>query len=156
MGTLFKEGYDVFFDLWDRISDQKKKKKRHLSEDLSAIASLLDGIIVKFKQKEIPRREAKELGGLIFNAKNLAAPFKKSYPELAAVFDTQLVKVGSEMQIADYYLEDEVREDRLSDDKKNVVLSFTAQNQINEACKEIERAAGVISAYSMLFKQLGE
>jgi hypothetical protein len=155
MGAV-KDGYDIIFDLWDRITGQKKKKKRHLSDDLSAIASLLDDVKIKLKQREIPRREAKELGGLIYNAYKLATPFKKEYPELADVFDIQLKKIGVEMQIADYFIEEELRDDRLSDDKRNLLLSFGAQNQIDEACKELERAAGVISSYSRLFKQKGE
>lgn len=155
MGTV-KDVYDVFFDIWDRIAGQKKKKRRQLSEALSDIALLLDKVNEKFKHREIPRREAKELGGLIYNANELSAPFKKEYPELAKVFDIQLKKIGDEMQVADYFIEKELREDRLSDDKKNLILSFGAQKQIDEACKELERAAGVISSYSKLFKQKGE
>jgi hypothetical protein len=155
MGVL-KDGYDIIFDIWDRITGQKRKKKRQLSEDLSAIASLLDGVKAKLKQREIPRREAKELKGLINNANALSTPFKKEYPELATVFDVQLEKIGSDMQIADYFIEEELRDDRLSDDKKNLKLSFGAQSQIDEACKELERAAGVISSYSRIFKQKGE
>lgn len=155
MGIL-KDAYDIFFDVWDRITGQQKKKKRQLSEDLSAIASLLDSVKLKFKNREIPRREAKELGALIYNANKLATPFKEDYPELAAVFDVQLKKIGDEMQIADYFIEEELRVDRLSNDQKNLILSFGAQNQIDSACKELERAAGIISSYSRLFKQMGE
>ena len=155
MGAI-KDGYDIFFDIWDRITGQKKKKKRLLSDDLSAIASLLDSVKEKFKKKEIPRREANELAGLIYNADRLATPFKKKNPELATVFDTRLKDIGNQMQIADYFIEEELREDRLSDDKKNLILSFTAENQINEACRELERAAGILSSHSRLFKQEGE
>lgn len=155
MGVI-KDTYDIFFDLWDRITGQKKKMKRQLSDYLNAIASLLDSVKEKFKKKEIPRREAKELAGLIYNADRLATSFKTKYPELATVFDTQLKHIAREMQSADYFIEEELKEDRLSDDKKNLILSFTAENQINEACKELERAAGTISSYSKLFKQEGE
>ena len=154
--SVVKDSYEIFFDIVDRITGQKKKKKRQLSENLGDIASLLDDVRQKFKDNEIPRREAKELTGLIFNANKLAIPFKEKYPALAEVFDIRLNRIGSEMQIADYSIEEELREDHLSKDKKNLVLSFTAQNQINEACKEMERAAGILSSYSKIFKQEGE
>ena len=116
----------------------------------------MDDIRQKFKKNEIPRREAKALVVLIFNANQLAMPFKEQYPDLANVFDFQLGRIGSEMQIADYSIEENLREDHFSEDKKNLVLSFTAQNQIYEACNEMERAAGILSSYSRLFKQQGE
>lgn len=155
MGVI-KDGYDIFFDLWDRIIGQEKKKKRHLSDYLNQIALLLDSVEERFKKKEIPRREAKELAGLIYHADKMATPFKKKHPELAAVFDTQLKHVAREMQSADYFIEEEVRENRLSINKENLILSFTAEKQIDEACKELERAAGTISSYSKIFKQEGD
>jgi 3-methyladenine DNA glycosylase AlkC len=153
---IIKDSYDIFFDLVDRITGQKKKKKRLLSENLSRIALLLDRIREKFHHKEIPRREAHELRSLTYNAHQMAMPFKEKHPELAAVFEKRFQKIDNLMQLADYFIKEELMENHLSNDKKNLVLSFTAENQIEETIQELERVAGILTSYSNLFKDKGE
>ena len=83
-------------------------------------------------------------------------PFKEKHPELATVFEERFQKIDNLMQLADYFIKEELMENHLSNDKKNLVLSFTAENQIEETIQELERVAGILTSYSNLFKDKGE
>jgi hypothetical protein len=150
MGTV-KDIYDIFFDIIDRATGHKKKKKRILSKYLGDIATLLKNIKEKLSSKEIPSGDSKELARLISESNKLAIPFKKEFPDLAQVFDSQLPNIGSQMQIADYCIDEHLQELRsvshlFSSNNKNLNFSLFAHNQINQSCKELEIAAGIISA----------
>ena len=135
----------------------KKKKLRKLSEDLNRIADLLDRAKEKFKEKEIPKDEAVRLDIVIYYAEELATPFKKKYPKLAEVFDSLLPDIAWQMQLADYVIDGKPRGDApLSDDKKNIRLSFTPEDQINKAYKELGNASSAIKEHSRKFEQLSE
>ena len=135
----------------------KKKKLHKLSEDLNRIADLLDKAKEKIKKKEIPKDEAVRLDVVIDYAEELAAPFKKKYPKLAEVFNSLLPDIASQMQLADYVIDGKPRGDALlSDDKKNIRLSFTPEDQINKAYNELGNASSAIKEHSRKFEQLSE
>jgi hypothetical protein len=135
----------------------KKKKLHNLSEDLKRIADLLDTAKAKIKEKEIPKEEAICLDIVITYAEELATPFTKKYPKLAEVFDSLLPDIASQMQLADYVIDGKPRGDALlSDDLKNIRLSFTPEDQINKAYKELGNASSAIKEHSRKFEQLSE
>ena len=126
----------------------------HLSEDLGAIASLLDAAREKFEKKDVPRREAKELATLINHADQLAGVFKAKHRGIAEVFEQELPQIGRLMRDADFFIDERPRY-RLhsSFDKENPTFPSYAADKIREACEEMQRAAGKISAYSLKYKQ---
>jgi hypothetical protein len=138
-------------------SKGKKKKYRHLSESLERIANHFDKARSRFEKREIPKEEAVALDIIIERAKDLAKPFKKRYPQLAEVFDSLLPEIHYQMQLADYVIDGKPRGDvKLSDDKKNIQLYFTPENQIEIATNKLSVASSILREHSQIFKQEGE
>jgi hypothetical protein len=151
-----KDCYEILAGLWDRLSAEPRRKKLNLSEDLGAIASLLDAAREKFERKQVPRREAKELAILVNHADQLASAFKKQPRELVEVFEKQLPRIGALMRDADYFIDGRPRYSlQPAKDTDDPAFHFHAEDVIRQACEEMQRAAGIISAYSRKYQQGG-
>ncbi|MFD2937728.1 hypothetical protein [Spirosoma flavum] len=156
MGVI-KDVWDIFWDSVNLILGLPKRQKRHLSVALNDIATLLDNIREKFKGRVVPRREAYELIGIINVADKLAQPFKEKYPELAQVFDLQLPMIGKMMRDVDFFIDEKPRYSLHSSyDTKDAQFPAYVKGKIDEACEELERAAGIISSHSKRFKLEGK
>ena len=155
MGTV-KDTYDVLLDLHDRLTGQKRRKQLILSKHLAAIATLLDAACKKLKNREVPRREAKELATLINLADELAAAAKREHSDIAYIFNEQLPRIGRLMRDADFFIDERSRY-RLHDsyDKNDPMFPLLAKASIHHACEEMERAAGIISAYRLKYENEG-
>jgi hypothetical protein len=156
MGTT-KDTYDILSDLWDRLRGGPRRKRLHLSQDLGAIAALLDAACSELQGKRVPRREAKELATVINHAKILAVEFKQDFPDLAVAFAEHLPKVGRLLRDADFFIDERPRY-RLhaTYDTRSPTFPVHAERAIREACEEMQRAAGTLSAYSRRFQQESE
>jgi hypothetical protein len=151
---IAKDSYDIVGDIWDRICGYPHRKKLSLAEYLEKMASLLREVKLKFEKREVPRDEAKYLAGLISDADELASVFKKDYPELAKVFDDQLPRVAQLMCNADFFIDKRPRYQlHESFDIDSPMFPTWAESNIAEACEELQRAAGIVSAYAFRFAQ---
>lgn len=144
---------------WDILSGEMKDKKKNnmkvLSEDLKKIARLLKKAGEKLKDKEIPKEEVLRLEIVISYAEKIAAPFKNKYPKLAEIFENLLPYIASQMQLADYVIDGKIRGDmQLSDNKKNIKLHLTPDNQLDMVVKKIKNVVSVIDEHSLKFEQL--
>ena len=109
---------------------------------------------LKFEKREVPRDEAKKLAVLISDANTLASVFKEDYPELAEVFDRQLPRVAQLMCHADFFIDKRARYHlHESFDIDSPMFPTWAEANIAEACEELQRAAGTVSAYAFRFAQ---
>jgi hypothetical protein len=153
---VVKDTYDILLDLRDRLTGQSRRNQLILSKHLEAIASLLDAAGTKLKNREVPRREAKELATLINLAEELAAASKREHSDIAYIFNEQLPKIGRLMRDADFFIDERSRY-RLHDsyDKKDPKFPLLAKKAIYLACEEMERAAGTISAYRRKYENEG-
>src|SRR5712671_6169513 len=95
-----------------------------------------------------------KLGTLINHAHELAAAFKEEHRGLVEVFELQLPKIGLMMRNVDYFIYEQDRY-RLQGGLDTEIARFPyfAETAIQEACEEMERAAGTISAYSRRYEQ---
>jgi hypothetical protein len=153
MGTA-KDAYEIVADVWDRINGAPRRRTQSLADYLEQIASLLGHVRSKFEKHEVPREEAKKLALLISDAHILAAAFKKHDQELAKVFDKQLPHIGLLMRDADLFIDKRPRYYlHESFDVESPRFPSWAEQKINEACEELQRAAGVLSAYAFKFAQ---
>jgi len=151
---IAKDGYEIVSDIWDRICGEPRRKKLSVSEYLKEIAELLQVVRAKFERREVPRQEAYRLAQLINDADTLAVAFKKSHRGLAEVFDQQLPRIGHLMRDADFFIDGKQRYYlHHSIDTDNAKFPDYAKLKILEACEELQRAAGTISAYAMKFEQ---
>jgi len=109
----------------------------------------LDEARAKFEVDQIPRREGHGLLILINNANKIAEHFKPADPELSDVFEQQLPKVGQLMRTADVFYEQESLQYGLCNQSEVPPIGISV---VHEACKEMERAAGKLSAYAVKYR----
>jgi hypothetical protein len=142
------------FAVWDRISGSPQRKKLSLAEYLEKMASLLREVRLKFEKREVPRDEAKYLAGPISDADALASVFKKDYPELQKSSRINSPRVARLMCDADFFIDKRPRY-RLHEsfDVDSRMFRTWAESNIAEACEELQRAAGIVSAYAFRFAQ---
>lgn len=154
MMASVKDIYEIVADSWDRICGGPQRKRRSLSEYLEEIAALLREVRLKFEKREVPREEAKKLAILINDAATLASAFTTKDQGLAEVFDRQLPRVGVLMRDADFFIDKRARYYlHQSFDTDNPNFPYWAEAKIREACEELQRAAGTVSAYAIKFVQ---
>lgn len=151
MGTIM-DAYKIVTDLKDRSNNKTEKKRLKLADYLTGIASILDAARDKLKREEIPRREGKELAILINHAEQLVNDLKDETAELKEVFETQLPKVGELLSNADVFIEWKSRYELREDAEVFTPYSPYRATVIEEACKEMQRAAGVLSGYARKFQ----
>ncbi|MGK7957195.1 MAG: hypothetical protein AB4063_18385 [Crocosphaera sp.] len=147
--TEYKDFYEILTDLWDRLGSGEKLKRSNLAKYLSGITELLDACCGKLREKLVPRRESKELAKLINFAHPLADALEAPVPGLSKVFREKLPRVAELMINADLFLDNKhkyyLKQHFDVDDPE---FPNYAKHIIEEACEEIERVAGEISAYS--------
>lgn len=155
MGAV-KDTYEILLDLHVRLTGDKRRKQLILSEHLKAIASLLDAACKKFKNREVPRREAKELATLINLAEELATAAKREHSDIAYIFNNQLPEIGRLMRDADFFIDEKPRYKlHESYDKNDPAFPIYAERAIRLACEKMDAAAGIISAYQKNYESAG-
>jgi hypothetical protein len=138
----------VFLGMLARFDRWRTEDQRQLADHLKKTIDLLKVVKNELKKGKVPHENGNALAALINLTARLAQKSKKRDVKLALIFEHELPKVGQLLREADFFIDGTSRVPHHYAVRKGVTTVDTKRKAIAEACKEIERAVGDLSAYA--------